>query len=445
MPPKKRNAAAAAAGALDARANGRLAMQDVADGDLCLVADLTPHPDNPRRGDTEAIKASIRAHGLYRRIVVQRATPDGERRMRIIAGNHTFAAARDMGFTRVPVEFVDCSDDAARRILLIDNRTNDQAGYAQDALVALLDELQHSTPEGLLGTGYDDDALAALRDALAEARGLDEAESELDGASDAAPSARKLPVDAIFCFSNYGAEAQLARRSGWLNGIISSSAAALVPPASLNDTHIEFIDNDWKDYEHARHLEVVAQHQPRYCTTRDIMTKAQCEAVGTPYLPLDTILRMAYELRVHAENVIVIPKYDCIADIPPDLMLGYSVKSSYGMTPLPAARFAGRRVHLLGGSWANQRRYLAILGTDAISFDNNYVALQASHGVITLGDGTSLPLTDLMPDRILVNPMLVSLAISFGLIGAALHELRGAPIALPPGSLRAAVPDAEDR
>jgi len=44
---------------------------------LVPVAELELHPDNPRQGDLEAIKESLRAHGAYRPLVACRRTGRG--------------------------------------------------------------------------------------------------------------------------------------------------------------------------------------------------------------------------------------------------------------------------------------------------------------------------------------------------------------------------------
>ncbi len=116
---------------------------------------LRPHPDNPRRGDVAAIRESLAHHGQYRPLVVNRRT------MEVLCGNHTFRAAQEVGLTEIAVTFVDVDSEQARRILLVDNRTNDQATYDLEALVELLEELAD-----LGGTGYDDGSLAELLDEL---------------------------------------------------------------------------------------------------------------------------------------------------------------------------------------------------------------------------------------------------------------------------------------
>ncbi|MGW1740463.1 hypothetical protein ACWCPQ_16825 [Nocardia sp. NPDC001965] len=115
------------------------------------VADLTPYPGNPRRGDVEVIADSLRANGQYRPIVVQTSTGH------VLAGNHTLAAARSLGWKQIDVHYVDCDDETARRIVLADNRTADKGHYDIEALTALLADV----PD-LDGTGYTDDDLAAL-------------------------------------------------------------------------------------------------------------------------------------------------------------------------------------------------------------------------------------------------------------------------------------------
>jgi DNA modification methylase len=117
---------------------------------------LRAHPDNPRRGNLAAIGESLRAHGQYRPIVVNRPT------MEVLAGNHTLRAARELGWSRIAVTFVAVDAEQAKRILLVDNRANDLAGYDTQELVDLLSEL-----DDLAGTGYDDDALGDLLDELA--------------------------------------------------------------------------------------------------------------------------------------------------------------------------------------------------------------------------------------------------------------------------------------
>lgn len=116
---------------------------------------LTPYHRNPRRGDTTVIAASLTRNGQYRPIVANVGALTGRHR-EILAGNHTAAAARELGWVHVAATWVDVDDDHAARVVAVDNRSNDIAGYDDEALLALLASL----PD-LDGTGYDE---AFLRD-----------------------------------------------------------------------------------------------------------------------------------------------------------------------------------------------------------------------------------------------------------------------------------------
>ena len=115
------------------------------------IDDVHPYEHNPRRGDLAALRKSLEAHGQYRPIVANRRTSE------VLAGNHTWQAAKALGWDHIAVTWVDVDDEAAARIVLVDNRTNDLSGYDDAALAELL-----STLPDLAGTGYDDAALAAL-------------------------------------------------------------------------------------------------------------------------------------------------------------------------------------------------------------------------------------------------------------------------------------------
>jgi hypothetical protein len=105
-------------------------------------------------------------------------------------------------------------------------------------------------------------------------------------------------------------------------------------------------------------------------------------------------------------------------------MLGYSLPTSHGGTPLPTDVFRGRRVHLLGGSWIHQLNYLADLGEDVVSVDNNHVNHIAKFGGYYDQEGERANLTELALEYV-NNPQFVALALSFGSMGAKINELYG--------------------
>lgn len=132
------------------------------------IDSLHPHPRNPNQGDVGSISESIEAHGFYGQVVAQQSTRT------ILAGEHRWRAAKAAGMAEIPVTWVDVDDDAALRIVLVDNRTSELAFRDPEGLVELLKELV-ATPLGLTGTGYDGDALDQLLADLAppKAQGAD--------------------------------------------------------------------------------------------------------------------------------------------------------------------------------------------------------------------------------------------------------------------------------
>lgn len=125
------------------------------------VNELAPYHRNPRTGDLDSITESLSVNGQYRPIVVNRGALTG-RKNEILAGNHTFKAAKQLGWTDIAVTWLDVDDEAAAKIVIVDNRTSDLAGYDTVLLADILTEL----PD-LQGTGYDQDQLDQLLDETA--------------------------------------------------------------------------------------------------------------------------------------------------------------------------------------------------------------------------------------------------------------------------------------
>lgn len=120
------------------------------------LADLTRFPGNARRGDQEAIRASLRATGQYRSLVVRRQD-DGA--LVILAGNNTADALEAEGHTTARCEVITCTGAEATRINVADNKLGALGADDPHALLALLEGLD----EDLEGTGYDLDELDDLR------------------------------------------------------------------------------------------------------------------------------------------------------------------------------------------------------------------------------------------------------------------------------------------
>jgi len=235
------------------------------------------------------------------------------------------------------------------------------------------------------------------------------------------PNPRQLPLDMIFT-ATLPASCCMAVRSGLKYGLQSTKRLCANTDDQIH--RVTFVDNDYQNYQHARHREVVKMARPKYATVRDVMTYPQCRAAKIKYYPLDQILEWAEDLRAYAEHVIVIPKYDCLDQIPDHFVLGYSIPSSHGGTPLPMEAFKGRPIHLLGGSWKVQLHYLAELGEDVISVDNNYISILANeYGCYVDPEGEIHKCNETPTIAPAINVAYIALAISMGNIGAKVNDI----------------------
>jgi hypothetical protein len=100
------------------------------------VDNLTNDPENARRGDVAAVRRSLNVFGQRKPVVAKRTGTDAEGRPTGIveAGNTTFAAACDLGWTHVAAVFVDDDTMTARAYALADNRTGELASWDEQQL-----------------------------------------------------------------------------------------------------------------------------------------------------------------------------------------------------------------------------------------------------------------------------------------------------------------------
>lgn len=128
--------------------------------------ELHPWEGNPRRGNVEKIKASLEHFGQVRPIVVRAQDRS------IIAGNHTYKAAQELGWKTIDVVQVPLTEEDAKAYLLADNKTADAAGYDDAALVVVLEDLAARQHLEYSGFSYDDmeDLLAAVEGASVTAK-----------------------------------------------------------------------------------------------------------------------------------------------------------------------------------------------------------------------------------------------------------------------------------
>lgn len=160
----------------------------------------------------------------------------------------------------------------------------------------------------------------------------------------------------------------IAKENGWLIGAKYTNLR--------NIKHLknaDFIDIDWKSYDFEKHLNAVKQFNPKYTVAKDVENISE----------LDAILKQAEILKIFAKNVIIVPKCLKLEKsltrlIPEEYILGYSVPTNYGSTPIDIKYFHDRKVHLLGGRPERQRNLAYNL--NIVSIDSNRFTLDAKFG-----------------------------------------------------------------
>lgn len=122
-----------------------------------MLDEIEQHPDNANNGDTEALRESIETNGFFSPVIVQSSTGY------IIAGNHRYQVASELGMVTIPAIFLDVDDEQAKRMMLADNRITRLGHDDPSLLLNLLEDLSE-TDLGLLGTGFSHKELQNLQD-----------------------------------------------------------------------------------------------------------------------------------------------------------------------------------------------------------------------------------------------------------------------------------------
>lgn len=316
-------------------------------------------------GQKGAMREILKEVGWLQRVIVNVQTGH------LVDGHMRVMLADERGEKEVPVLYVDLTPEEEALVLTTLDPIASMAKSDSEKMLALLSGLKPV-----------DDALTHVLNATAAGTGSVFTAEGLEHNA-IRPIKKERPLtrpDMIYTFSQSDGSCCMAYDAGLYYG------SRTVKSVVCERHPVTFMDNEWKDYEHSLHIEGIAKHRPKYSTVLDVLTKGQCELMGLPFVPLDQILKWAEEVEQYAENVIVIPKYDCIEEIPKKYMLGYSVPSSYGGTPLSFDRFANRRVHLLGGSVRSQYYLWTQYPKEVVSIDTNYIHLISNYGQIAATD-----------------------------------------------------------
>jgi len=147
---------------------------------------------------------------------------------------------------------------------------------------------------------------------------------------------------------------------GWLTG--SNSKQIFSSNQYLDSDEIDFLDYPFKDGDSflEQHLELIKHFKPKYAVCPDIFEECK----------LKFYIDYAYKLLQYSQCVIIVPKvFDIIKIIPEDFIIGYSVPTKYGSTPITLFEIGSRKVHLLGGGIRKIEDLMSYL--NVISFDSN--------------------------------------------------------------------------
>jgi len=112
------------------------------------IEELKTWEKNPRKGNVEAVMRSLAKFGQRKPIVANRSTRE------VIAGNHTFEAAKRLGWKQIAVAWVDDDEKTATAFALADNRTQDLGYYDEEALEQLIASLDEQ--DLLIASGYSE-------------------------------------------------------------------------------------------------------------------------------------------------------------------------------------------------------------------------------------------------------------------------------------------------
>jgi hypothetical protein len=124
--------------------------------DISLLDKL---PNNPRKGDPDAIAQSLENFGQVKPIVVR---PSGDGRFTILAGNHTVEAAKLLGWDSIAAVCAEEMDDkTAVAFALVDNQVADLAEYDEAILAQVAGEVYEDFPDLMEFFGWDEFELAS--------------------------------------------------------------------------------------------------------------------------------------------------------------------------------------------------------------------------------------------------------------------------------------------
>lgn len=137
-------------------------MNQITEQLLTLAVDLkklVPAKSNPRKGDIDAIKKSYERFGQRKPIVALKGSNE------IIAGNHQYQAALELGWDKIAVVFVEDDAETATAYSIADNRIGQLGEWNVEELVLAFDKIDFADFEN---TGFSENDVEDFRALLDE-------------------------------------------------------------------------------------------------------------------------------------------------------------------------------------------------------------------------------------------------------------------------------------
>lgn len=187
---------------------------------------LNEYPNNPRQGDIPMISESLNQHGQYRPLTVNK------RDMTILTGNHTWKAMKQLGWKTCIVTYVDVDETQAKKIVVVDNRLGDIAGYDDELLSSMLQEIVDSGD--YLGTGFN----AREIDELLQSIDVDDVDTEFE---EVVEKPKSKNTEAVHDIVLYLDDEQFAKYKKWVSALADEMKCNLTE-ATYNAVKYTFDD-----------------------------------------------------------------------------------------------------------------------------------------------------------------------------------------------------------
>ena len=208
-----------------------------------LLDKLKPHPRNYQAHPEDQVAhlvASIREHGFYKNVVVAQDNT-------ILAGHGAVRAAQEAGLSEIPIVRLNIAPNSPQALKLLagDNEIGKMADRDDRALTELLKEIGADDFDYLLGSGFDEQMLAAMAMVTRPASEIPDFNAAAEWASGGMPECDpgELRFRLVVQFESeaereaFVAKCDIAVKSSWNQGQGDQQTwSAWWPPRTKEDT-----------------------------------------------------------------------------------------------------------------------------------------------------------------------------------------------------------------